>query len=113
MMNDPTIGVGRDFSKSSTKMLLTFAPFAPQPRIPGFLLFQSTMGLPVKRLFVRDPLSIWYQRGVPGFGDTIDEVAESLRAYIEHSEVERLVVIGPSAGGYAALLIGTMLGADV
>lgn len=112
-MNDPAFGVGRDFSTPSRTMLLMFAGMAPWPRIPGWVLFTHTTGLPAKRLFVRDVLSVWYQRGVPGFGETIDEVAAALRLLIEEASVERLVVTGPSAGGYAALVFGTLLGADV
>jgi hypothetical protein len=112
-LNDPAVGVGRDFSAPSQTMLLMFAGMAPWPAIPGWVLFAHTTGLPVKRMFVRDVHSVWYQRGVPVFGDTIEAVAGSLRTVIEQAGVERLVVSGPSAGGYAALVFGALLGADV
>jgi pimeloyl-ACP methyl ester carboxylesterase len=50
---------------------------------------------------------------VPGFGDTIDEVAASLKSILDEQEVERLIVIGVSAGGYAALAFGSLLEADI
>jgi hypothetical protein len=112
-LNDPAYGVGRDFSAPSRTMLLMFAGMAPWPAIPGWVLFAHTTGLPVKRMFARDVYSVWYQRGVPAFGDTIEAVAGALRVVIDRAGVDRLVVSGPSAGGYAALVFGALLGADV
>jgi acetyl esterase/lipase len=80
--------------------------------IPAFEFAAATDGLPVKRLFVRDLRQAWYQRGVPEYGDTLQSVADGLRAFVERHEVDRLVMAGNSAGGYAALAFGTMLGAD-
>jgi len=79
--------------------------------IPPFEFFSMTGELPVKRLFVRDLRQAWYHRGVPDHGASIPEVAESLARILSHQEVDRLVVAGTSAGGYAALVFGTLLGA--
>jgi acetyl esterase/lipase len=68
--------------------------------------------LPVKRLFVRDLRQSWYHQGLPPEGHTLLDVAGSLRALIAEHEVERLVFTGNSAGGYAALAFGTLLGAE-
>jgi pimeloyl-ACP methyl ester carboxylesterase len=109
---DARLGVGHDFTSASKTMLVAFAAMSPL-KPPPFHLFEATTGLPVKRLFVRDPALIWFQHGLPGFGETIDEVAASLRAVIDQHDVERLVVIGSSAGGYAALAFGSLLEADL
>jgi pimeloyl-ACP methyl ester carboxylesterase len=109
---DPRLGVGHDFSSSSRTMLIACAAMSSL-KPPPFHLFEATSGLPVKRLFVRDPALVWFQHGVPGFGETIDEVAASLRMVVDEQEVERLVVVGSSAGGYAALAFGSLLEADL
>lgn len=109
---DPRVGVGHELASPSRTMLIAFAAMSPL-KPPPFHLFEATTGLPVKRLFVRDPARVWYQHGVPGFGDSIDEVAASLRAIIDEHEVDRLVTIGSSAGGYAALAFGSLLEADL
>jgi len=62
---------------------------------------------------VRDAHQVWYHRGVPGYGRSIDELAARLREEIDQQDVDRVVVAGNSAGGYAALLFGTLLEADV
>jgi pimeloyl-ACP methyl ester carboxylesterase len=71
-----------------------------------------TAELPVKRLFVRDPRQSWYHRGMPRHGTTLASVVGSVGELLADHDVERLVVAGNSAGGYAALVFGTLLGAD-
>jgi dienelactone hydrolase len=109
---DPGIGVGHDFSVASDTMVIACAAMSPL-RPPLFHLFEATTGFQVKRLFVRDPDRVWFQHGVPGFGRSIDEVADSLEAIVNEQDVERLVVMGSSAGGYAALAFGALLRADL
>src|SRR5438067_240501 len=96
---DARFGVGHELTSSSRTMLIAFAAMSSL-KPPPFHLFEATTGLPVKRLFVRDPALIWFQHGVPGFGTTIDEVAASLKMLIADQDVDRLVAIGSSAGGY-------------
>ena len=109
---DPRLGVGHELTSQSRTMLIAFAAMS-HLRPPPFHFFEFTSGLPVKRLFVRDPDRVWFQHGVPGFGKGIDEVAASLRAIVDEQEIERLVVIGSSAGGYASLAFGALLEADL
>jgi hypothetical protein len=112
-VDDPSVGVAADYSATSTTMLIAFAGMRLQMGMPPFEFFSLTQGLPVKRLFVRDPEHVWYHRGVPGYGRSIDELAARLREQIDQQDVDRVVVAGNSAGGYAALLFGTLLEADV
>jgi pimeloyl-ACP methyl ester carboxylesterase len=109
---DARIGVGHEFSSDSGTMVIAFAAMSPF-RPPAFHLFEATTGVLAKRLFVRDPDRVWFQHGVPGFGTSIDDVAGSLRAIVDEQEVERLVLMGSSAGGYAALAFGALLEADL
>jgi len=80
--------------------------------VPAFEFSMASSELPVKRLFVRDLRQAWYHLGTPEYGPTLNSVAEGLRGLLAQHEVERLVVTGNSAGGYAALVFGTLLGAD-
>lgn len=101
-----------DTASSSRTLLLAFGGLNRQIGIPPFEFLSLTGGIPVKRMFVRDVHQAWYHRGMPGHGENIEGVAESLRGLIAEHDVERLVVAGNSAGGYAALLFGTLLEAD-
>jgi pimeloyl-ACP methyl ester carboxylesterase len=63
---------------------------------------------------VRDLHQAWYHRGIPRQGSrSLSETAERLKELIEPHGVERMVTIGNSSGGYAALAFGALLGADV
>ena len=85
-------------------------------------------------LFVRDPTRCWYCRGlgeggaggaggaggVGGAGGatvgssfTFEGMVEVLRAEVDSVRPRRLVTIGSSMGGYAAVRAGVLLGADL
>jgi pimeloyl-ACP methyl ester carboxylesterase len=61
--------------------------------------------MPVNFVGVRDPFSCWYQRGRAALLDELGRLLDAL----PH---RRLVCIGGSAGGFAALDFGPQLGAD-
>jgi pimeloyl-ACP methyl ester carboxylesterase len=97
----------------SRTLLLAFGGLNRRIGMPPFEFLTLTGELPVKRMFLRDPRGAWYHEGLPRRGDTLMAVADSLRAEISALRVERLVVAGNSAGGYAALVFGTLLEADL
>ncbi len=111
-LQDRRAPLSSDMEVESGTLLLAFGGMAGELDIPPFEFFSLTGDMPVKRLFVRDLRRAWYHRGVPRNGLTVPEVAESLGRRLRGHEIERVVVVGTSAGGYAALLFGTMLGAD-
>jgi pimeloyl-ACP methyl ester carboxylesterase len=102
-----------DMDGESTTLLLAFGGLNSRIGMPPFEFLSLTGEIPVKRMFVRDLRQAWYHRGLPGYGDSLTGAAESLSELIARHGVERLVVAGNSAGGYAALVFGTLLGADV
>src|SRR5205085_8981054 len=63
-------------------------------------------------LYLRDFLSLCYQGGVPGLGDSYAATLAQLKHIVHESSVEKLYVLGSSAGGYAALRYGLDLSAD-
>lgn len=64
------------------------------------------------KILVRDVRNMWYHRGVPGLGHDVDEVAQGLRVLIDAIRPPRIVTIGQSMGGYAAILFGMLLGVE-
>jgi pimeloyl-ACP methyl ester carboxylesterase len=97
----------------SHTLLVAFGGMFGRIGMPPFEFFSLAGSIPVKRLFVRDLNQAWYHRGMPGAGTTLASVAESLSELIDAHRVDRLVVTGNSAGGYGALVFGTLLRADV
>jgi hypothetical protein len=63
-------------------------------------------------IFLNDFNKRWYLNGIPGLGSTVDEVVKSLKQLISTFNYSKLIILGISAGGYAALLFGSLLGAD-
>ncbi len=96
----------------TSTLLLAFGGMNQRIGIPPFEFFSLTGEIPVKRMFVRDLRQAWYHLGIPGAGDDLRSVRTLLAELMQQHGVRRLVVAGGSAGGYAALVYGTLLRAD-
>lgn len=101
----------------SAPLIVSFG-FVSWDSPPRFDFFGRTKKLealtqqPLNRILLRDPLNAWYQRGVPGLGDSVDEVAKQLRSLIAKANPSKVITLGQSMGGYAAILFGQLLGVD-
>jgi hypothetical protein len=105
-------GVLRDLDASSSVLVITFGGMRMcMHGIEPFEFFEllSAAG-PVKKLFLRDHHQSWYHAGVQGVEGGIDGVEAMLRSLIDEVEASKVVMLGASAGGYAALLFGRLLG---
>jgi pimeloyl-ACP methyl ester carboxylesterase len=109
---DPGVAVSLDMGHDSRTLLLTFGGMKSLAGLASFEFVNLTAELPVKRMFVRDPRQSWYHRGMPRHGTTLASVVDAVGELLADHELERLVLAGNSAGGYAALVFGTLLGAD-
>lgn len=112
-LDDASLPYTADMSSGSRTLLIAFGGLQGELGMPVFEFFKSTRELPVKRLFVRDLRQAWYHLGLSGEERTLADVAATLRELIARERVDRLVTVGNSAGGYAAIAFGAMLGADV
>jgi len=110
---DEGVSVSLDTDVDSKTMLLTFGGMRSTAGIASFEFVALTRAFGVKRMFVRDPRQSWYHRGMPQHGTTLESVGEVLRELLQEHDVERLVTVGNSSGGYAALVFGALLRADV
>src|SRR4051812_43979617 len=108
----PDTHVVYDLARESNTLLVLFGGIAGGVSIPVFEFFRATDGYPSKRVFLRDPRRSWYQLGIPGVGDSAMGIKSLLDSTIVRSGVERVVMAGASAGGYAAMLFGAWCGAD-
>jgi ribosomal protein L16 Arg81 hydroxylase len=85
---------------------------------PGFDFYGRSKKLekladrPINRILLRDFENAWYHRGVRGLGNGIDEVRDRLQALIHEICPSRIITIGQSMGGYAAILFGQLLNVD-
>jgi pimeloyl-ACP methyl ester carboxylesterase len=91
---------------------VVFAGIRGEIGIPSYDFLSISATQAVKRLFLRDHHRSWYHLGVQGLAGSVDELTDALRRMIDDTGVQRVAMVGNSAGGYAALLYAGLLGAD-
>jgi hypothetical protein len=101
------------YSVQSSSLLIVFGGILGGFGVPPFEFLNLTSEFRVKKILVRDVYQCWYHRGLPGIAETIDGVADYLRRQILEQESRHVVLCGNSMGGYAAMLFGFLLQADV
>lgn len=108
-----------DAAAGAEALLVIFSGHFPEAVELGYDVpfeFKRFLGrhpLRVHALFIRDPSMSWYLKGVDGLGDSVTEVADFIAREREQLGAKRLFTLGSSMGGYAALLFGHLLKADV
>ncbi len=90
-------------ARGSETTAVVFSGLAPLNHI--YEWSASFRNFPINLIGVRDPHECWYQR-------TLWPLCRRLRTAIAALGTRRLVCVGGSAGGFAALLFGRALGAD-
>jgi pimeloyl-ACP methyl ester carboxylesterase len=63
-------------------------------------------------IFIRDIRRLWYHLAPDGTPTGLDFYTEQIQTAITQLQTRRLITVGVSAGGYAALYFGWRLGAD-
>lgn len=112
LVSQPETHAVLDLEGDGRVLLVLFGGIAGGVSMPVFEFFRLTSAMPGKKAFLRDPLRSWYQRGVPGIGETGADVRDFLNGVIDRADVDRVVMAGASAGGYAAMLFGAWCMAD-
>lgn len=77
-----------------------------------FEFYGSLSKLGTDFVLLRDPSMCWYQHGLNGVSGGFDGLVKYLKVLIDDSDAKEIIVIGASAGGYAAILFGCLLGAS-
>ena len=101
------------WTDESDAALLIFGgmPITDTAWVP-FQFVQSTLSMPVNKVYLRDMHRSWYHHGLRPDGVAIDDSAAFLMENLIAQGVKRIVCIGSSAGGYAAMLFGHLINAD-
>lgn len=105
-------GILCDFTNESDTILVSFAGNAGMFGMPVFEYKNFLKNIPTKKIFVRDPHMLWYHKGIPGIGSNVDEIADYLKGILHQANPKRTLMVGNSAGGYAAILFGVLTEAD-
>ncbi len=94
---------------SSKNLLISFGGIRQNIGMPIFEFYNSISDLDCDKIYIRDFNQAWYQLGVDGKISSIDKLYEFLEDIIEEYKYERIVCLGNSMGGYAAILFGVRL----
>ena len=98
-------------NKNSKKTLIAFGGMAGGLSMPPKEFFKSLVHKNINIIFVKDFKQCWYQKGLLGKTSDIESSIEYLKNIIPKT-TEKLVTLGASAGGYAAIRFGIALNAD-
>ncbi len=93
-------------------LLVAFSGHWGHLAMPIFEFGRLTDHLEVSRLLVREPYRAWYHRGLPEAGPDILSLCSLLERHVRDVRPRSVIAFGVSAGGYAALLFGALLGFD-
>jgi hypothetical protein len=78
--------------------------------IPVFEFVRTLTGMGVACMFVKDPSQKWYS-SVEGLGESPDQIAQTLsRLTKDHFPNRRILTLGNSMGGFAAILFASLCG---
>ena len=109
---DLQLGYYKDFSSSSDTLVITFGGLFTMG-VPPFEFKRIMSEFDVKRLFLRDVDRAWYQLGVRGLGEDVLSLARQLTTLRHEAHARRVVCLGASNGGFAAMMLGALIRADV
>ncbi|MCW2778403.1 MAG: hypothetical protein JWN17_2128 [Frankiales bacterium] len=90
-------------------LLVVLSGLAPEGQEPAFEGRGLCRRLGVNGLLLRDHSRSWFLRGVRGTGDDLEAVAAAVRAHVAATAPSRVVLMGNSAGGYAAIALASLL----
>ena len=102
-----------DLSFNSPNILIAFGGIYGAMGVPPFEFFQVTKSLPINKIYLRDPFQCWYHYGLPGIADDIPGIVQYLSSMLDSHGINKCVLIGNSMGGFAAILFGILLNAQV
>ena len=112
-INDNRTSCLIDFSYKSDTLLICFTGGGRELMMPPFDFLLSIQGLAAKRMLLRDSDRAFYHHGVEGYSHDIETTRAFLDREISRAGARRVVMLGTSMGGYAALLYGLLCRVDM
>lgn len=96
-------------NKSDT-LMLSFAGLGDANTLPTFIFYNFLKKYPnVDKLFLRDLKRKYYLTGLKNSTKNIEETVELIKSFMNKKQYKKVVAIGCSSGGYAAILYGALL----
>jgi hypothetical protein len=99
-------------SEKSLTCVLVFTALNDSLSIPLTIFDRYLAALDVSAIYLKDFSRSFYLRGIASLGATCDETVAKLRKLCEETGARRLICVGASSGGFAAIRFGVALGAE-
>lgn len=101
------LGLGND------TLLVAFAGISGGLGVFPFEFFNIVKNFNVDKIFIRDLRQSWYHSGLPDVCGDIEGIADFVKAIVDRISYKKVVCVGNSMGGYAAIVVGVLINADV
>lgn len=109
---DGESSIKRDVEREGDTLFVTFGGISQGIGLPRFEFHKITQSLPAKLVFIRDVHQGWYHATLPGIGAGVSDVCNIIQRIKDETATKRTVCVGNSMGGYAALLVGSLIKAE-
>jgi len=106
------VGLLGDLDARGGMVLVHVVEGGSEPGLVPSALFRRVDGAVYRRVVVRDVHRSWLHRGVPGMGDSPEEVADALSRVLAEYGHAPVLLLGAGAAGFAAIILGALMGAD-
>lgn len=93
-------------------LVIVFTGLADQAQMPIVTFDRNLAALGASAIYMRDRSRYLFLNGVPGIAEDRDAAIAMLRGLIAEIAPTRLITLGSSSGGHAAVGYGISLGAD-
>jgi acyl-CoA synthetase (AMP-forming)/AMP-acid ligase II/acyl carrier protein len=95
--------------KTNKKLVIGFTSMAMRMLTPTVNILEALQELDADLLILLDPHRAFFEKGIPEIGDNYFGISDWLKAFSQNNQYENLVVIGTSAGGLSAIIVGSLL----
>ncbi|GAB5400448.1 MAG: hypothetical protein Aureis2KO_20330 [Aureisphaera sp.] len=93
-------------------LLISFGGVKKGYGMPIFEFKRTLESIPCDKIFVRDHHQCWYQKGSDEQINSREKLLRRLNQLIKEGDYKRIVFLGNSMGGYAAIYFGVLLKVD-
>jgi len=93
-------------------LIIAFTGFIHRLSMRVYEFFELTKATGYSRILLRDEYRVWYHHGIDRQRGDYPSLINYLKCEIEKLKPEKIICLGTSAGGYAAIVVGHHIGAD-
>lgn len=93
-------------------LIIAFTGFGDKLHMGVFEFFDATKSTKYSRILLRDQFGVWYHHGINKQIRDFPQLIDHLNAQAKRLKPKKIICIGTSAGGYAAMVVGHHLPAD-